>query len=168
MISRRFYLYLLACLMAFVPAGIALPEDTPKAPAEGEQKEEEKDIQLMLEESYKVGEKIEVKIKNNSRLSYLYNQKYPGCEFTYSDNTGREFFIPNAIHCDKVVTVEIRPNETKKLFEWKLDECTSDIFFGCNKTQSLPEGTYTMSGTFFANTEEEEFVEVSETFRIIK
>ncbi len=111
------------------------------------------DIQFALKESYKVGERVEVKIRNTGKAVYVYNQEFAACDLSYFDASGRKFIIPPGTHCDRVVHVEINPGETKTLFEWDLDECIEDRF-GCVKRQPLPEGTYTLKGQFDPSEEE--------------
>jgi len=125
------------------------------------------DIQFILKPTYKVGEKIEFKIRNIGKIPYSYNQEYPACDFSYFDSSGREFVIPPATHCDMVVTVEIKPGETKKLFEWDLSECVLDDF-GCVKSEPLPAGTYTIEGSFVSDADSDSATETSATIKIIK
>ena len=125
------------------------------------------DIQFILKPAYKIGEKAEFKIRNIGKVSYSYNQKYPACDFSYFDDAGREFVIPPATHCDQIVTVEIKPGETKKLFDWDLSECVSDNF-GCVKSKPLQAGTYTIEGSFVSYTDDDITTESSATIKIIK
>ncbi|MBI3358004.1 MAG: hypothetical protein HY201_02305 [Nitrospirae bacterium] len=125
------------------------------------------DIQFILKPTYKVGEKIAFKIRNTGKVPYSYNQKYPACDFSYFDGSGREFVIPPATHCDMVVTVEIKPGETKNLFEWDQSECVQDDF-GCSKSVPLPEGTYTIEGSFVSDAEGDLSTESSATIKIVK
>ncbi len=145
-------------LFLIIPIACSSAEDSPKGTA---------DIQFLLHETYTVGEKVDVTIRNSGNVPYLYNQAYPACDLSYVDSSGRVFRIPEGTHCDQVVMVEIKPDETKTLFEWDLKECLVDQF-GCVKSQLLPEGAYTIKGTFFADTDEERFAEAAATFRIVK
>ena len=110
------------------------------------------DIQFVLNDTYKVGETIQVKIQNFGQVSYFYNQYYAACELSYFDASGRKFLIPPGTHCDLVAYVEIKPGETRALFEWDLSECIEDQW-GCVKSQPLPEGTYTIQGAFHTSPE---------------
>lgn len=108
------------------------------------------DITFVLDESYEVGERVEVGIVNNGDRAYRYNSTgYEACELTYREETGREFIIPPGTHCDLVLIKEIAPGESVTLFEWDLDECTKDRW-GCVEERTLRPGTYTIAGTFRA------------------
>jgi hypothetical protein len=125
------------------PTGSPSPTGDSTAGADG-------DIAFVLEDTYEVGERVEVRIVNNGDRAYKYNSTgYEACELTYSDQTGREFIIPPGTHCDLVLIEQIKPGETVKLFEWDLDECTKDRW-GCVEEEGLPPGTYTLEGTFRA------------------
>jgi len=125
------------------PTGSPSPTGDSTAGADG-------DIAFVLEDTYEVGERVEVRIVNNGDRAYKYNSTgYEACELTYSDQTGREFIIPPGTHCDLVLIEQIKPGETVKLFEWHLDECTKDRW-GCVEEEGLPPGTYTLEGTFRA------------------
>jgi len=125
------------------------------------------DIQFILKPTYKVGEEVEFKIQNIGKISYSYNQKYPACDLSYFDSSGREFVIPPATHCDQIVMVEIKPGETKNLFKWNGSECVLDNF-GCVKRKPLPEGTYTIEGSFSSAENADISTESSVTIKIIK
>ena len=105
------------------------------------------DIQFVLNDVYRVGELIQVKIKNAGQVSYFYTRRFAACDLSYFDASGRKFLIPPGTHCDLREYVEIRPGETAELFEWDLSECIEDLF-GCVKSQPLPPGTYTIRGAF--------------------
>ena len=125
------------------------------------------DIQFVLKDTYKVGEKVEVKIHNAGKIPYSYNQEYPACDLSYFDESGRKFIIPPGTHCDLAVYIEIEPGETKTLFEWDLSECIEDRW-GCVKSKPLPEGTYTIKGQFNASPEGGRMAEAVATIKIIK
>ena len=40
---------------------------------------QENALEFVLEDKYSLGEKIEVTIRNNADVSYIYNQAYPAC-----------------------------------------------------------------------------------------
>jgi hypothetical protein len=145
---------------------IETPDASQKAKEEAKE-EAKQDIEFMLKPTYKIGEKIEFKIHNNSKITYAYNQKYPACDLFYFDSTEREFMIPQATHCDMVVTVAIKPGETKTLFDWNGDECIVDQF-GCSKKEPLPIGTYTIRGTFTTSADENVSTESVATIELIK
>lgn len=132
------------------PTIISSPSPLPKTFATDlllELHEPGKTIKLPVD-TYKRGQKIEVKLLNRSNISYVYNPDYQACSFTYTDSSRRKFIIPPGTHCDLISYTEIKPNETKTLFEWSLDECTQDNW-GCANSQPLPAGTYTIIGKFY-------------------
>jgi hypothetical protein len=105
-------------------------------------------INFVLQETYNVGDRVQVKIVNDGAHPYRYNSTgYEACNLTYLDQTGRKFIIPPGTHCDLVLIEEIAPGERVTLFTWNLDECTKDRW-GCVKEEPLPPGTYTIEGTF--------------------
>jgi hypothetical protein len=160
MLSKKFCLTCLVCLITFLTViPVAIASDDPYS-SKG-------DIEFILEPSYKVGEKIEFKIKNVGKVSYTYNQKYPACDLSYFDSSEREFVIPPATHCDMVITADIKPGETKKLFEWDGSECVLDDF-GCSKREPLPAGIYTINGTFTSSANQDISTEAITTIELIK
>lgn len=158
MVRKRFCLNAVTCLIIFLAVIFKVQAFAdPSSP----------DIQFILKPTYKVGEKVEFKMHNAGKISYSYNEKYPACDLSYFDSAGREFIIPQGTHCDMVVTVEIQPGETKPLFDWDLRECVQDDF-GCAKSEPLPEGTYTIKGTFVSESDGGISTEASTTIKIIK
>jgi hypothetical protein len=108
------------------------------------------DIAFVLQESYRAGEKVDVKITNQGDRAYEYNSTgYEACNLTYRDQTGRDFIIPPGTHCDLIAIEEIEPGQTVTLFQWQLDECVKDNW-GCVKSEPLEPGTYTIEGRFKA------------------
>ena len=105
------------------------------------------DIQFAISDTHNVGEPVEIMIKNTGKVSYIFNPFYEACTLSYFDSSGRRFIIPPGTHCDLITEVELKPGETAFLFMWKLDECTEDNW-GCLKSETLPEGTYTIKGEF--------------------
>jgi hypothetical protein len=105
-------------------------------------------IEFVLQQTYHVGDPVEVRIANDGDHPYRYNSTgYEACNLTYRDETGREFIIPPGTHCDLVLIKDIAPGETVTLFRWDLDECVKDRW-GCVEEEPLPPGTYTIEGTF--------------------
>jgi hypothetical protein len=100
-----------------------------------------------LDDEYKLGTRVTVKLRNNSSRSHIYNTAYEACDMRYFDESGRRFLIPPGTHCDIIANDEIEPGETVTLFKWKLDVCVKDQW-GCAKAEPLGEGNYTMRGWF--------------------
>ena len=108
------------------------------------------DIAFVLQDTYRAGEKVAVKITNQGDRAYEYNSTgYEACNLTYRDQTGRDFIIPPGTHCDLIAIEQINPGQTVTLFEWQLDECVKDNW-GCVKSEPLEPGTYTIEGGFRA------------------
>jgi len=105
-------------------------------------------LHFVLDESYTVGQRIKVRLANETDTTYLFNDTgYEACNMTYADQNGREFIIPPGTHCDLVTMVDLPPGATDFLFFWSLDECTRDEW-GCVRSRPLDPGTYTISGSF--------------------
>ena len=67
------------------------------------------DIQFVFEDTYRLGESVEVKIMNVGNVTYYFSLFYEACGLSYFDSSGREFIIPPGTHCDLVNLGEIRP-----------------------------------------------------------
>ena len=124
------------------------------------------DIQFVFDDTYRVGELMQVKIQNVGQVSYLYNRASAACDLSYFDASGRKFLIPPGTHCDLREYVEIKPSETATLFEWDLSECIEDLF-GCVKSQPLPAGTYTIRGAFSSFPDGDSTTMAEATIRIV-
>jgi len=116
-----------------------------------------RDVQFVFDESYSMGQLIEVRIRNFGQKSYQFNaSSFAACELFYSDSRGREFIIPPGMHCDLVLMDTIQPGETVTLFQWGLDECIQDSMgnsppvkaLTCQESKPLPPGAYTVKGRF--------------------
>jgi hypothetical protein len=104
-------------------------------------------IRFRLDDTYTVGEKIDVAITNVGTRPYLFEFYYQACFLSYFDSSRRRFIIPPGTHCDIRGKEIIRPGETKRLFSWRLDECVKDRW-GCVRSRTLQPGTYTIKGRF--------------------
>jgi hypothetical protein len=104
-------------------------------------------IRFRLDDTYTVGQKIDVAIANVGTRPYLYEFEYQACFLSYFDSAGRRLIIPPGTHCDIRGKEMIRPGEAKRLFSWRLDECVKDLW-GCIRSRPLPPGTYTIQGRF--------------------
>lgn len=106
------------------------------------------DIIFMLNESYKTGDKIEIKIKNIGNISYINKALNAPCALTYINPQGEVFFPPEAISCDVFSGDEIQPNEIVSEFKFSLKECVEQEIWRCLKSQPLAPGEYTIRGIF--------------------
>ncbi|HEX2031745.1 MAG TPA: hypothetical protein VHL78_10135 [Actinomycetota bacterium] len=107
-------------------------------------------VRFVLQDTYRQGQRIEVRITNAGDRAYRYNASgYEACDLTYRFEDGEEFIIPPGTHCDLIVIEEMAPGETVTLFEWSLDQCLKDQW-GCVKSEELPPGRYTIEGKFKA------------------
>jgi hypothetical protein len=104
-------------------------------------------IRFVVPDRVSVGQTVTVSITNVGTRAYLFEWYYQACFLSYLDSSGRRFIIPPGTHCDIRGKVPIRPGETKRLFSWRLDECTRDNW-GCARSRVLPPGTYTITGRF--------------------
>lgn len=120
---------------------------------------------FVLDERYRAGESVRVRLQNVGEDTFLYNSEYQACDMTYRDDAGRTFIIPPGTHCDLVVIQELRPDQTVTLFTWHLDECVKDEW-GCAKDKPLAPGTYTIAGEFERKGGGDP-VEVEATFEIV-
>ncbi|HWG91030.1 MAG TPA: hypothetical protein VNZ52_09315 [Candidatus Thermoplasmatota archaeon] len=114
------------------PGAAGCPIPTPPAP---------KDLRLLLNATYRVGERAEVRVENRGNATYVFNPDYEACTMRYYDGTGRLFKIPPGTHCDLVSFQPIPPGTTVTLFAWDLTECTVDNW-GCSESKPLPPGEY--------------------------
>lgn len=94
------------------------------------------------------GQKLEVRLRNESSTVYVYNPDYQACDMEYRNGSEGKFIIPPGTHCDLVSYLPIRPGETVTLFAWELDECVEDEW-GCVRSEALGPGTYTVKGSLF-------------------
>lgn len=105
------------------------------------------DIRFVLRDTYRVGDRVAVRIENVGDAIYLYQFRYQACFLSYTNAKGHGFMIPPGTHCDMLGWAPIKPGETEKLFTWALDECVRDVW-GCVKSRPLKPGTYSIRGTF--------------------
>ncbi|MDQ4145577.1 MAG: hypothetical protein M3198_17910 [Actinomycetota bacterium] len=123
-------------------------------------------LDFVLKKKYEAGGKAIVRLRNNTKRTYLYNPYYEACKMVFRERGGREFIIPEGTHCDLVVHSKIKPGETVTLFRWDLDECTKDNW-GCVRENDLAPGWYTMIGRFRPKGGGDR-ERVSESFRIVR
>lgn len=135
-----------AILAALVAAFAALAINWSTATAHASGAVITSDIVLVVEDSYDLGDRATLAIRNDGDVPYVYRKFQQACAFTYKDANGRSFQIPPATHCDLPEETEIAPGATVTvLTNWFLDECTLPGFF-CFGVRPLPTGAYTISG----------------------
>ncbi len=133
-------------LLTIGALGACAPRGTPPGDGGGDS-EPPGPIAFVLDDTYRAGSTVDVKIANLGSETYVYNEMYEACDLTYTDGSGRQFLIPPGTHCDLVMMSELKPGETATLFRWRLDECIRDEW-GCVESEPLPPGDYTIEGRF--------------------
>ena len=100
-------------------------------------------IEFVMEETYALGQDIEIKIRNNGTESYVYSEYYPACrnlEFYDGLQQARQlerlsgivelspglFIVPEGTHCDIANESQIKPGEEVALLTWSQHECVKD------------------------------------------
>ena len=113
---------------------------------------------------YTLGEDIEIRIRNNGDVSYIYSQYYPACvnlKFYDGSQEARQverlskivelplglFIIPEGTHCDIANESQIKPGEEVVLLTWQQKECIKDQW-GCVESVLVKAGKYTIVGKF--------------------
>ncbi len=121
-------------------------------------------LEFVMEDSYTLGQDIQIKIKNQGTESYVYSFYYPACnnlEFYDESREARRletlggirelpiglFIIPEGTHCDLVGYGEINPGEEVVLLTWSQRECVEDNG-GCTESVPVKPGKYTIVGEF--------------------
>ena len=129
----------------------------------------ESPIAFVMEDSYELGQDIEIKIRNSGTSSYVYSEYYPACvnlEFydgsqeahrfeRFSEMEGSYFVemhpglfvIPEGTHCDIANESQIEPGEEVVLLTWRQEECIKDSW-GCVEKVPVKAGRYTILGKF--------------------
>jgi len=120
-------------------------------------------IEFVLEDKYAPGEQIDVTIRINSNVSYIYSQIYPACvNLKFYDESPQPrpnpsgigeplspglFIIPEGTHCDLMVEMEIKPGDEAVLLTWNQEECINDQW-GCAESIPVKPGRYRIVGNF--------------------
>ena len=129
----------------------------------------ESPIEFAMDDSYALGQAIEIKIRNIGTKSYVYSEYYPACnnlEFYDESEEARQlerfsgmegcytvelpprlFIIPEGTHCDIANESEIKPGEEVVLLTWGQHECVKDNW-GCAESVPVQGGYYTVVGKF--------------------
>lgn len=134
-------------------------EPNPQVAAEG--------ISFDMEDSYQLGEPIEVVILNKSNTNYYYQSYYPACynlkffddskearPYPYVDQMKSErvllpgqFIVPEGTHCDLISEESLEPGDRTVLFTWEQQMCIKDRW-GCIESVPVEPGTYRVVGEF--------------------
>ena len=121
-------------------------------------------IEFVMEDTYALGQDIEIKIRNNGTNSYVYSEYYPACrnlEFYDGSQEARQlerlsgsvelppglFIVPEGTHCDIANESQIKPGEEVVLLVWGQHECVKDKW-GCVEDIQVKAGKYTIVGEF--------------------
>ena len=122
-------------------------------------------LEFVMEDSYTLGQDIQIKIKNQGTESYVYSFYYPACnnlEFYDESQEARRleilegirelpkglFIIPEGTHCDIANESQIKSGEEVVLLTWSQRECVKDNW-GCAESVPVKAGRYTIVGKFF-------------------
>ena len=108
------------------------------------------EIKLVLDNSYNVGETIDIKITNLGTAPYLYRSDSV-CSLEFFDADGAGFMVleKSGLRCDLISYNKIYPEETVSLFTWNLNGCLRAPL-GCSidNSKPLPSGDYIIRGNF--------------------
>lgn len=120
-----------------------------------------------MEDEYRLGEPIEISVRNNSELNYYYQAQYPACynlQFFDDSQESRpypnadpvpkqrflspgRFIVPRGTHCDTVWEKSIDPGQTVVVFTWEQQMCIKDRW-GCMESVPVEPGEYLVRGEF--------------------
>lgn len=126
------------------------------------------DIVFEMKERYRLGEPVEIRIRNKSTsATYYYQRDFPACYNLrfFDDSTERrpypretpgrepvrllpgEFIVPEGTHCDLIVEKPLAPGEVVTLLTWKQELCVKDVW-GCIESAPVAPGEYRIAGEF--------------------
>lgn len=147
-------------------AGAARPNGTPSltsTPAVAPP-----DIVFNMKDRYRLGEIIEIRLRNQSVAdTYYYQSVYPACynlkffdgsterhAYPYADPVPEarfllpgQFVIPKGTHCDIIVEEPLGPGQEVLLLAWDQQMCTKDRW-GCIEGVGVARGDYRILGEF--------------------
>jgi hypothetical protein len=115
----------------------------------------------------RLGEPIDIAIRNESDVTYHYQSYYPACynlqffddsseprPYPYADPERDErlllpgqFIVPRGTHCDLIVEESLEPGQTAVLLTWDQDMCIKDEW-GCVESVRVGPGAYRIRGEF--------------------
>ncbi len=120
-----------------------------------------------MQQEYRLGEPVEVAIRNDSSVTYYFQSEYPACyNLQFFDDSQEirpypnadpvstqsyllpgEFIVPRGTHCDLIVEGSLDPGQAVVLFTWKQQMCIEDRF-GCRESVPVGPGQYLFQGEF--------------------
>ena len=125
------------------------------------------DIVFEMEEVYRLGEPVDIVVRNYSNLDYYYQFQYPACynlQFFDDSQESRpypnadrvltqrylspgRFIVPRGTHCDTIWEKSINPGQSVVLFTWDQQMCIKDRF-GCIESVPVEPGEFLVRGEF--------------------
>jgi len=124
-------------------------------------------ISFNMKDEYRLGEPVEIGIRNGSDGDYYYQSTYPGCfnlKFFDGSNVIRpypnaepartqiyllpgQFVVPEGTHCDLIAEQPLEPGQSVALFTWGQHICIKDRW-GCMESLPVESGEYLVQGEF--------------------
>ena len=124
-------------------------------------------ISFNMKDEYRLGEPVEIGIRNGSDGDYYYQSIYPGCfnlKFFDGSHVIRpypntepqrtqiylepgQFVVPEGTHCDLITEQPLEPGQTVALFTWGQHICIKDRW-GCIESLPVESGEYLIQGEF--------------------
>ena len=146
-------------ILTLLAVGCASGEPSPQPP--------NADIVFDMKEEYRLGEPVEIAVRNHSDLDYYYQFQYPACynlQFFDDSQESRpypnaepvlkqrylspgRFIVPRGTHCDTIWEKSIDPGRSVVVFTWDQQMCIKDRF-GCIESVPVQPGEYLIQGEF--------------------
>ncbi len=125
------------------------------------------EIMFDMAEEYRLGEPVEIIVRNNSDLVYYYQFQYPACynlQFFDDSQESRpypnadpvlkqrflspgRFIVPRGTHCDTIWEESINPGQSVTVFTWDQQMCIKDRW-GCIESVPVEPGEFLIQGEF--------------------
>ena len=125
------------------------------------------DIVFDMKEEYRLGEPVEISVRNYSDLDYYYQFQYPACynlQFFDDSQESRpypnaepvlkqrylspgRFIVPRGTHCDTIWEKSIEPGQSVVVFTWDQQMCIKERW-GCMESVPVEPGEYLVQGEF--------------------
>ena len=113
-------------------------------------------LQFLMEDTYDLGERIAITIRNNSDETYTFI--YMPCNnLLFSDHSG-SFVVPEGTGCDVLDDHELKPGEQMPLLKWDQEECVKAVVGWCSESVAVKPGNYRIFGVFGGGEAEWSFV----------